>query len=798
MNERALKILEYDKIITLLQQEADSAPGREQCARLLPMQDVHAVRDALENTADAVARIFRKGSISFGANREMKDALRALSIGATLDIRELLQIAALNENAARVKAHGKSDGEEDKRDSLSAFYETIEPLRPLTDEIRRCILSEEEIAPDASPALKKIRREMSLTGERIHTTLNNMVNGSARTYLQDPVITLRGDRYCLPVRAEHKGQVKGIVHDASSSGQTLFIEPAQVVELNNRLRELSIEEQEEIARILAELSARAAQDEASIEGNIRAMTFLDFTFAKARLALSMNAIAPLVREDKCFNLIRARHPLIDKNKVVPIDVYMDETFTMLVITGPNTGGKTVTLKTVGLLTLMGLSGLMIPAADRSEIAAFHEIYADIGDEQSIEQSLSTFSAHMTNTVSILEKATADDLCIFDELGAGTDPTEGAALAISILDDLHKRDIRAMATTHYAELKVYALTTDGVQNASCEFDVASLRPTYRLLIGLPGKSNAFAISEKLGLPARVIEAAKGQIHEDEQKFEDLIADLESSRMQIEKEQLEITGYRKQIETLRAQIADKRARMDASKEEILAEAEEEAARILADAKKVADETIRFYRKQGGASMQEMERTRTKLNEEIASRAERRAKRDKKERAKRLETGVRVKAEEVKIGDAVKIVSMGLTGTVNTLPDKKGNLDVFCGSMRMKTNVKDLVTAEAAPEETVAKTKGFARDAHKLDLSGAASVKTEVNLIGKNTDDALAVLSKYLDEAYMAHLPTVRVVHGKGEGILRNAVQRYLKGVKYVKSFKLGEFGEGDSGVTVVTFR
>lgn len=798
MNERALRILEYDKIIALLQEEADSAPGRSKCAQLLPMKDVHAIRDALENTADAVARIFRKGNVSFGSNREMKDTLRALSIGATLDMRELLQIAALCENAARVRSHGKSDGEEDKRDSLSAYYEALEPLRPLTDEIRRCILSEEEIAPDASPALKKIRREVTLTGERIHTTLNNMVNGSARTYLQDPVITLRGDRYCLPVRAEHKGQVKGIVHDASSSGQTLFIEPAQVVELNNRLRELAVEEQEEIARILAELSARASEDAVLIEGNVRAMTFLDFTFAKARLALSMNAIAPIVKEDKSFNLIKARHPLIDKDKVVPIDVYMGADFSMLVITGPNTGGKTVTLKTVGLLTLMGLSGLMIPAADRSEIAAFHEIYADIGDEQSIEQSLSTFSAHMTNTVSILEQATPDDLCIFDELGAGTDPTEGAALAIAILDDLHRRDIRTMATTHYAELKVYALSTEGVRNASCEFDVATLRPTYRLLIGLPGKSNAFAISEKLGLPKRIIEGAMGQIKEDERKFEDLLADLESSRLQIEKEQLEITGYREEIESLRKQIKDKRARMDASKGEIIAEAESEAARILADAKKIADETIRFYRKNGSASMQEMERERTKLNEQIAAQNERRARRDKKVRKQQQPSGARVKAEELKIGDSVKIVSMGLTGTVNTLPDKKGNLDVFCGSMRMKTNVRDLVTAEAVQEEQQERKKSFSYDAHKMDLSGAAQVKTEVNLIGKNTDDALAVLSKYLDEAYMAHLPSVRVVHGKGEGILRNAVQRYLKGVKYVKSFKLGEFGEGDSGVTVVTFK
>ena len=796
MNERALRILEYDKIIALLSEEADSAPGRAQCAHLAPLSDIHAVKDALENTADAVARIFRKGSVSFGSNRELKDALRALSIGATLDMRELLQIASLCENAGRVKAHGREDGEEDKTDSLSAYFEALEPLRPLSDEIRRCILSEEEIAPDASPALKKIRREMSLTGERIHSTLNNMVNGSARNYLQDPVVTLRGDRYCLPVRAEHKGQVKGIVHDASSSGQTLFIEPAQVVELNNRLRELNIEEVEEIARILAELSAKAAEEVPLIEENIRALTFLDFTYAKARLALSMNAMAPVVKEDRSFDLKNARHPLIDKDKVVPIDVHMGGDFNMLIITGPNTGGKTVTLKTVGLLTLMGLSGLMIPAGDRSEIAMYREIYADIGDEQSIEQSLSTFSAHMTNTVSILEQATEEDLCIFDELGAGTDPTEGAALAISILNDLHARGVSTMATTHYSELKVYALGTEGVLNASCEFDVATLRPTYRLLIGLPGKSNAFAISEKLGLPKRIIDAASGQIHEDAKKFEDLIADLEMSRKQIEEEQEEIRRYREEAERLRTQLSDKSRRMDASRDEILADAEAEALAILQDAKKYADETIRYYRKHGGDSMQEMERARTRLNEQIAAQNEKRAQRDKKEK-KDVVTGERVKAETLKVGDTVRIVSMDMTGTVNSLPDKKGNLYVFCGSMRMKTNVGDLVTAQPEPEEKEQK-KGFDKKAHRMDLSGAASISTEINLIGKNSDDAIQALSKYLDEAYMAHLPTVRVVHGKGEGILRKAVQRYLKGVRYVKSYKLGEFGEGDSGVTVVTFK
>jgi DNA mismatch repair protein MutS2 len=803
MNEKVLKVLEYDKIIEMLVSQAGSDPGRKLCRELLPMTDIDEIGKAQINTADAIARIFQKGSTSFGSNTDVSGYVRALKIGASLDAAALLKIASMLENVARIKSYGRRDKEETPSDSLTDMFEGLEPLTPISREIRRCIISEDEIASDASPALAHIRRSIALTGDRIHDKLNSMVNGSMHSYLQDNVITMRDDRYCLPVRAEFKSQVSGIVHDQSSSGSTLFIEPQAIVELNNKLREFMLEEHKEIEKILAELSAQTGDYVQALIDNAKLMTELDFIFAKASLALSMNATTPVMKKDHSFNIRKGRHPLIDKNKVVPIDVYCGGDFNMLIITGPNTGGKTVTLKTVGLLTLMGQSGLAIPAGDRSELSVFDEVYADIGDEQSIEQSLSTFSSHMTNGVKILNEANENSLCLFDELGAGTDPTEGAALAISILNDLHKRGITTMATTHYAELKVYALSTEGVKNASCEFDVSTLRPTYKLLIGVPGKSNAFAISSKLGLPDRIIEAAKEQIGSDDKRFEDLLADLEKNRVLAEKERTLAERYRLELSELKKSYEKKADKLDTTREEILRRANEEARDILADAKKVADDTIKSFRKAGkDAGIQELDRERSKLNKHISDKNQKLsvAASDKDKGHKIL------KESQIRLGDSVKIVSMGLKGTVSTMPDKSGNMFVQCGIIRTRTNIKDIVLV--ADEEEKKITKKFKMDAstfennrskgRKLDLSKGRDIHHEVNLIGMNSDDAVHEMEQYLDQAYMSHLPSVRVVHGKGSGILRQAVQQRLRSIPYVKSFKLGEYGEGDSGVTIVTFK
>lgn len=791
MNAKVLRVLEYDKVIRILEAKSTSDPGRELCRSLEPMTDLSEIEKAQTETADALTRIFQKGSINFGSNKSLGMCLRSLEIGSTLSMEELLRIAGLLENTARVKHYGRSEREEEQTDSLSEYFNCLEPLTPLSSEIRRCILSEDEMADDASPALKKIRRSMTLTGEKIHNQLAGMVNGPARSYLQDAVITSRDGRYCIPVKAEYKSQVPGMVHDQSSTGSTFFIEPAAVVSLNNQLRELEIEEQKEIAVILAELSARASEHCTDIAENQKLMTLLDFIFAKAAMAMDLNATRPLFNEEHYIRIRQGRHPLLDRKKVVPIDVELGERFDLLIITGPNTGGKTVSLKTVGLFTLMGQAGLHIPALDRSQLSVFTEVFADIGDEQSIEQSLSTFSSHMTSIVSILKHADADSLCLFDELGAGTDPTEGAALAIAILNFLHDRGIRTMATTHYSELKIYALSTDFVENACCEFDVETLRPTYRLLIGIPGKSNAFAISKKLGLSDDIIAAAKEQIDEQDVSFEDVISNLEESRITIEKEQRQIEAYKKEVESLKKKLQEKNDKIDQARDRILREANEKARDILQDAKNVADETIRVFQKAGpGASMKELEKTRQKLRGNIDDKNSKLSVSAKKE-----PKAPSLKPEQLKKGDAVRVVSMGLKGTVSSLPDAKGNLFVQCGILRTSTNIKDLVRIE---EATITAPNLQKTGSGKIRMSKSFSISPEINLLGKTVDEALAALDKYLDDAYLAHLESVRVVHGKGTGALRNAVQQHLRRVKYVKSFRQGEYGEGDAGVTIVVFK
>lgn len=790
-NKKVLQTLEYNKIIETLTQKASSEPGRRLCRELLPSTDLAAVRLSQTQTADALTRLFKKGGTSFGGNKDVGYSLKSLSVGSSLSISELLTIAGLLENVARIKAYGRREREDEKQDSLDGFFDALEPLTPLSSEIRRCILSEEEISDDASPGLKHVRRSMMLTNERLHTQLNGMLNGSFRTCLQDAVITMRNGRYCIPVKSEYKTQVPGMVHDQSSTGSTLFIEPAAVVDMNNQLRELSLKEQEEIAAILTGLSSQAAQYVDSIGQNQEIMSNLDFIFAKAALAMEQNATEPIFNNNRYINIRKGRHPLLDKKTVVPIDIYLGKDFDLLIITGPNTGGKTVSLKTVGLFTLMGQAGLHIPALDRSELSIFTAVYADIGDEQSIEQSLSTFSSHMTRIVSILKNADAASLCLFDELGAGTDPTEGAALAIAILDALHRKGIRTMATTHYSELKVYALSSPHVENACCEFDIATLRPTYRLLIGIPGKSNAFAISSRLGLPEHIIDAAREQISQENESFEDLLTDLENNRITIEKERLELASYKEEVKQLKEQLKSRQEKLDAARDRILREANEQAREILQEAKDTADETIRVFQKAGpGASMKELEKSRDKIRGKITEKNEKLSSRPDRVKQKQLSPG------QLKLGESVKIVSMGLKGTVSSMPDHKGNLFVQCGIIRSQVNISDLVLIDEAP--VTRQSRQGNTGSGKLKMSKSRHVSTEINLLGKTVDEAISELDKYLDDAYLAHLPSVRIVHGKGTGALRKAVQGQLKRTKYVESYRLGEYGEGDSGVTIAVFK
>lgn len=797
MNDKALRILEYHKIINLLIDKATSLPGKEVCKKLTPMTELAAIEEAQQQTADAFTRLIKGGRIHFSDNKDISFSLKSLEIGSNLSASELLKIASSLACAGRARSYARTERDEEIADSLKPLFEELEPLTPLQNEINRCIISEEEIADDASPNLKRIRRSINQTNDKIHSQLTNMVNTIYRTYLQDAVITMRNNRYCIPVKSEYKGNVPGMVHDQSSTGSTLFIEPAAIVSLNNQLKELALQEKEEIEVILATLSASCSEHIAALGHNLKLLTQLDFIFAKAGLAIDMNASRPLFNNEHYIQIRKGRHPLLDKKKVVPIDITLGKDFDLLIVTGPNTGGKTVSLKTVGLFTLMGQSGLHIPALDRSELSVFTEVYADIGDEQSIEQNLSTFSAHMTNTISILEHADENSLCLFDELGAGTDPTEGAALAIAILKHLHDRSIRTMATTHYSELKVFALTTSYVENACCEFDVETLRPTYRLLIGIPGKSNAFAISSKLGLSNEIIESAKQHISEEDESFEDLLADLENSRKTIEKERAEIESYKQEISSLKDKLTQKQERLDAQKDRILKEANEEARQILQDAKDVADETIRNFQKYNtGTSMKEMEKARTKVRDKISE------KNSKISQQAANPTHKILKPSQIKPGDMVKVVSMGLKGTVSSMPDAKGDMFVQCGIIRSKVNIKDLVliNEDAMPNNPYKKqtARTTRSNTSRIGASKTSTFSMEINLLGKTVDEAISELDKYLDDAYLSHAPSVRIVHGKGTGALRAAVQRYLKSVSYVKSFHLGEYGEGDAGVTIAEFK
>lgn len=835
MNQKALKTLEYTKIITQLESHAASPLGKSLCRELSPSSDLEEIRTRQAQTTDAVNRVRLKGSVSFSGLREIGGSLKRLEIGSSLSIPELLSISSVLTVASRAKAYGRRDTEsppvftprfpgqkppkqaevaEYVPDSLDPLFQSIEPLTPLDNEIKRCILSEDEIADEASPGLSRVRRSIKAAADRIHTQLNSILN-SHRTYLQDAVITMRDGRYCLPVKAEYKNQVSGMVHDQSATGSTLFIEPMAIVKLNNEIRELEIQEQKEIEAVLASLSNEAAPHIEELRLNMELLAQLDFIFAKAALSRQYRCSAPVFNDKGRIHIKDGRHPLLDPQKVVPINIWLGKDFDLLIVTGPNTGGKTVSLKTVGLFTLMGQAGLHIPAWEGSELAVFDEVFADIGDEQSIEQSLSTFSAHMTNIVSILQQADSRSLCLFDELGAGTDPTEGAALAIAVLSFLHNMKCRTMATTHYSELKVFALTTPGVENACCEFSVETLQPTYRLLIGIPGKSNAFAISKKLGLPDFIIEDAKSHLEAKDESFEDLLASLETSRVTIEKEQEEIRSYKEEIAQLKSRLTQKEERLDERKDKLIRNASEEAQRILREAKETADQTIREINRLASESGvgKELEAQRAKLREQIK-------KTDDKLAVKAKGPSQPISPKKLKIGDGVKVLSMNLKGTVSTLPDAKGDLFVQMGILRSRVNIRDLelireddisatlgdgssrtyggTAAGSKAKKTFSQAKGNGSGSGQIRMSKSFSVGTEVNLIGMTTDEAVPAMEKYLDDAYLAHMPSVRVVHGRGTGALKNACHKRLRQLKYVKDFRLGEFGEGGTGVTIVTFK
>lgn len=800
MNKKALKTLEYNKIIALLEQCAGSAQGKAYCRELLPVSDLSQIKRMQAETKDALSRIFKRGSVSFSGITDVRPFLKHLEIGSSLTISELLAIASLLEVAKRIKTYGRSENDLSiEGDHLAHFFNDLEPLTPVCQEIRHCILSEDSIADDASPGLKNIRRQKNVIGERIRTQMNTMLNNNTtRSYLQDGVITVRGGRYCLPVKAEYKNYVPGMVHDQSSSGSTLFIEPMSVVNLNNSLRELELQEAEEIEKILADLSNLVAEHTEEISQDFMILAELDFIFAKGELARKMNAVEPEFHTDGIIHLRAARHPLLDPKHVVPIDLTLGKDYNLLIVTGPNTGGKTVSLKTCGLLSLMGQAGLHIPTKDRSQLSIFDDVFADIGDEQSIEQSLSTFSSHMTNIVHILrevERSSGHYLCLFDELCAGTDPKEGAALATAILSSLHERGVLTMATTHYSELKMYALSTPGVENACCEFSVETLSPTYHLLIGIPGRSNAFAISKKLGLSDDLIADAKTHVTEDDQNFEDLMVDLEQRRVSMMRDSEEIARQKREMENLQKKLKEREDRLNASKDKILRQANEDASHILQEAKQIADETIRDFNKYSHSNpdIAKMEAKRAAVGKKLAD--------SRKKASVAAMDNDKPKNHKVpknlRVGDPVKVLSMNINGTVYSLPNARGDLQVQMGIMRSKVNINDLILLE--DNDTAAKTTGKkSRYTGNGGFSKAATISPEINLLGLNGDEAIAKLDKYLDDAYVSHLKSVRVVHGKGTGALRKAVHQYLRKQKIIDEFHLAEFGEGDAGVTIVTFK
>ena len=785
MNKKTLKILEFEKIINSLVDMAGSEPAKRLCGKLKPSTDIAEIQKNQGHTTAALDRIRLKGNLSLSEVKDIKDSLKRLEIGSSLSQVELMKILSILNAAAKAIAYGLHE-DDPEYDVLEEYFITLDECKPLKKELSRCIISEEIIADNASQELSHIRRKINQINSKMHTELNNILNAH-REYLMDAVITQRDGAYCLPIKSEYKNKVSGVVHDQSSTGSTVFIEPLAVIRMNNELKSLAMDEKKEIEKILERLSLLAAEYTAVLDNNAKNLIYLDFVYAKANLSKKMNGSEPKFNSKHYINIKEGRHPLLDAKKVVPINISLGDTYDLLIITGPNTGGKTVSLKTVGLFTIMGQSGLHIPAFEGSELSVFSDVFADIGDEQSIEQSLSTFSGHMKNIVYILNHADANSLCLFDELCAGTDPTEGAALAISILSFLHRMQSRCIATTHYSELKVFALNEPGVENASCEFDVATLSPTYRILIGVPGKSNAFAIAGKLGLPDYIISEAGTHLEKDAKDFEDLLTRLENDRQIIEKDKLSIQKYKREIESLKRHYDKQEENLTAKKEKILEEARESARKILEEAKETADDAIKNINKiaSGAGLGSALEEQRTRLRESINK--------NTKSVEVKKPTNKLKKPKELKLGDSVHVISLNLDGIVSSLPNQSGNLFVQMGILRSQVNISDIALVEEPAKKTENKTRS-----HGSSMVKSATISTEINLIGKNVDEACSELDKYLDDALLAHLPGVRIIHGRGTGALQKGIHAYLKRQSFIKSYSLADFNEGGNAVTIVHFK
>ena len=790
MNEKALHTLEYDKIIQKLVGYAVSPMAKERAAELRPSDAISDIAIWQQETTEATVMALKKGSPSFGGFREIRPQLKRASMAGVLSVAELMAIGEFAYVCRKVKNYARKENKDEVYPCLDEYFDLIIPLDKLENEISRCILSETEIADDASAGLRSVRKEIKISNDRVKDHLNGIINSSAyRNMLQDFVVTIRNDRYCVPVKAEYRSSFPGMIHDQSNTGSTLFMEPLSVIQLNNKIKELQAKEKEEIEKILLMLSDLVTANAISIEGNLELLTQLDFIFAKAALSMAMDGTQPKFNTKGYIDIHKGRHPLLDPKTVVPTDIYLGKDFTTLLITGPNTGGKTVALKTLGLFTLMGQAGLHIPAFDNSELAVFDNVFADIGDEQSIEQSLSTFSAHMTNIVRIMDQVTDNSLVLFDELGAGTDPTEGAALAIAIIKALLEREIRTAVTTHYSELKVFALSTDHVENACCEFSVETLRPTYKLLIGIPGKSNAFAISKRLGLQDYILDSAKEFISQDEAKFEDVITDLEISKKSVKIEQERAEEYRREAEALKKEVERQKEKTKQQKEKILEKAREEAKQIYVKAKEEADSIIKEMNKQAKEANNKNKalEQRQKLNEKLSTMQADFLK------SKRVKPNHKA-PENLKVGDRVYVISFDQNGEVLAAPDKNKEVMVQMGIMKMKVPVAELMLDDTPQPKEKQQKKQPAR----AKLSKSQFISAEIDCRGQLVDEAIANIDKYIDDAYLSGLKQVVIIHGKGTGALRAGVQNYLKMNSHVKSYRPGTFGEGEAGVTVVELK
>lgn len=793
MNQKALETLEYKKIIAQLKREMGSAASAKLADELTPLTSEKIIKEELRSTTEAVDLIVRKGPLPTGGLYDIREALLLAKKGGSLTMRQLLEVQNVLGISSEVVAFMHDDALPELK-YIGEMVDLIVEFTALEKEISRCILTEDEMADNASPKLKDIRRSIHQQNQAIKNKLSRIITSSSnKTYLQDAIVTMRDGRYVIPVKQEYRSFFPGMVHDQSKGGATLFIEPQGVVELNNKLRELEVEEQLEIARILAELSSRVAEHYREIRSNLELLTKLDFIMAKGKLSCKMHASEPKIDADGELRLISARHPLIEYKKAVPVDIRIGGDYRTLIITGPNTGGKTVSLKTAGLLVMMAQSGLHIPASHASTLPIFGEVFADIGDEQSIEQSLSTFSSHMKNIVSIIDKASYDSIVLVDELGAGTDPTEGAALAIAILERFYDSGALTMATTHYNELKKYALATSGVENAAMEFDVETLTPTYRLLIGVPGKSNAFEISKKLGLSESVIERASEHIKHGDMEFENVISSIEDDKRKAAADRLDAESMRAEIEERLKKLEEKEKAISEKRADIIAEAKREARELLRETKstvKDVQKDLRRLQKSGAhtnLNTGALEKSRRKINEaeDLVS-----------EKVVKQVNSEPVSADTLKIGDRVKLLTIGQNGTILSLPDEKGNLMINIGALKVKARLQDLMLINEGKDR-----KPQAKSSSKygsLLRSKSSSVSASINVMGKNLEDALADVEKYLDDVYMAGLDMVSIIHGRGGGILKDGIRQMLKRKKYVDSYGAASYNDGGEGVTVVRMK